>query len=427
MTLINGASDSDLRAIQPSGHRTLIRRRPLLAGLAATAVAAPGVLRAQGNELRFGALYPFSGPIALLGDESFRGLEIATDERNAAGGVLGRQVRLMKGDAVDQNQAIGEVRRLMSVERVAAVFGTYASPLAFAATQVTELQGIPYFEMGAISDPITERGFRYTFRTCPRSSDFAVAIIGAVTDALAPALNLDPKTLRIAILHEDALYGQTVSGFQESQIRQRGLQQVEKLAYSARSVDLSSVIQRLRSANADVVLHTGYQNDIVLFFRGMQEANWKPRMVIGAGAGYSLTDTARAVGPAFEGVMNVDFTQFEVNEAYAPGVKQFVELYQRKYGSDPRSGHSLANYFGGRVYFDAVQRAGSTDKDRIRTAVLATDIAEGTTPTGWGVRFDERGQNTRVRPFLLQWQGGKQMTVFPQQAAVGTLRTQLGA
>ncbi|MBR0682558.1 ABC transporter substrate-binding protein [Roseomonas eburnea] len=402
------------------------RRRPLLAGFAAAA-AAPRIASAQGGEIKFGALYPFSGGLALLGDESFRGLEVAVEERNGAGGVLGRQIRLAKGDAVDQNQAIGEVRRLMSVERVAAVFGTYASPLSFAATQVTELQGVPYFEMGAISDPITERGFRYVFRTCPRSSDFGVATVGAVADALAPAYGVDPKSLKIAILHEDALYGQTVSGFQEQQIRQRGLTQVEKLAYSARSVDLSSVIQRLRGVNADIVLHTGYQNDIVLFFRGMQEANWKPRMVIGSGAGYSLTDTARAVGPAFEGVMNVDFTQFAVNEQYAPGVSAFVELYKRRYGSDPRSGHSLANYFGGRVYLDAVQRAGSTDKDRIRTAVLATDVAEGTTPTGWGVRFDEKGQNTRVRPFLLQWQGGRQVTVYPAQAAVTQLRPQMGA
>lgn len=404
-----------------------VRRRPLLAGLAAAAVSAPQLAAAQGGELKFGALYPFSGGLALLGDESFRGLEIAVEERNGAGGVLGRQVRLAKGDAVDQNQAIGEVRRLMSVERVAAVFGTYASPLAFAATQVTELQGIPYFEMGAISDPITERGFRYVFRTCPRSSDFGVATVGGVVDALAPAYGVDPKSLKLAILHEDALYGQTVSGFQEAQIRQRGLNLVEKLAYSARSVDLSSVIQRLRGVAADIVLHTGYQNDIVLFFRGMQEANWKPRMVMGSGAGYSLTDTARAVGPAFEGVMNVDFTQFAVNEQFAPGVSAFVDLYKRRYGSDPRSGHSLANYFGAKVYLDAVQRAGGTDKDRIRNAVMATDIAEGTTPTGWGVRFDEKGQNTRVRPFLLQWQGGRQVTVYPAQAAVTQLRPQMGS
>jgi branched-chain amino acid transport system substrate-binding protein len=149
-------------------------------------------------------------------------------------------------------------------------------------------------------------------------------------------------------------------------------------------------------------------------------------MVIGSGAGYSLTDTARAVGPAFNGVMNVDFTQFAVNERYAPGVSAFVELYKRRYGSEPRSGHSLANYFGARVFLDAVQRAGATDKDRIRAAVLATDIADGTTATGWGARFDERGQNTRAKPFLLQWQDGQQVTVFPQEAAVAQPRGRMG-
>ena len=403
----------------------LFRRRAVLAGLAAT-LAAPRPVMAQAGELKFGALFPFSGTLALLGDESFRGLELAVEERNATGGVLGRQVKLAKGDAVDANQAITEVRRLIGTDRVGAVFGTYASPLSFAATQVSELQGIPYFELGAISDPITERGFRYVFRTCPRSSDFGAATVAAVPEVLAPVYGVEPAALKIAILFEDALYGQTVSGFQEQQIRSRGLTLTEKIGYSPRSAELGSVMQRLRAAGADIVLHTGYQNDIVLFFRAMQEAQWKPRMVIGSGAGYSLADTARAVGPAFEGVMNVDFTQFAVNERFAPGVSAFVELYKRQYGADPRSGHSLANYFGGRVFLEAVQRAGSMDKDRIRTAVLATDIAEGTTPTGWGARFDERGQNTRAKPFLLQWQGGRQVTIFPAEAAVAAVRGQMG-
>ena len=401
-----------------------LARRTLLGGLAAALAAG---VRAQTAELRLGALYPFSGAYALLGDESFRGLEIGVEERNAEGGALGRPIRLLKGDAVDQGQAIAEVRRLMSAERVQAVFGTFASPLSFAATQVTELQGIPYFELGAISDPITERGFRYVFRSCPRASDFGRETANVVVDALAPRWHVEPGSLRIAIVHEDGLYGQTVGGHQETQLKARDLDQVEKLTYPARTVDLGSVVQRLKAVEADVVLHTGYQNDIVLFYRTIREVGWKPRMLIGSGAGYSLADTARAVGPDFDGTMNVDFTQFAVNERMAPGVGQFAEAYKKKYGSDPRSGHSLANYFGARIFLDALQRAGATDKDRLRAAVLATDIVEGTTPTGWGAHFDEKGQNLRARPFLLQWQGGRQLTVWPEAAAVAELRPRLGA
>ncbi len=415
-----------------------VGRRPLFGGALATALAGAGDAWAQGqapgqgqgqpagNELRLGALFPFSGSLALLGDESFRGVEIAAEERNAAGGIGNRPIRLLKAEAVDAAQATAEVRRLTGQERVAAMLGTFSSPLSFAATQVAELQGVAYFELGAISDQITDRGFRYVFRTCPRASDFAREAVNAVPDALAGLWGTDAAGLKLAILHEDGLYGQAVAGFQEQQARSRGLAVVEKLAYATRSVDLAAVIARLRSAAADVVLHTGYQNDIVMLYRGLREAGWKPRMIIGSGAGYSLSDTARAIGPEFDGTMNVDFTQFEVNERAAPGVRQFVELYKRKYGADPRSGHSLANYAGARIAFDALQRAGSLDKDRVRAAVLATDIAEGGTPTGWGARFDEKGQNQRARPFLLQWQGGRQLTVLPAEAAVTQLKPNLG-
>jgi branched-chain amino acid transport system substrate-binding protein len=424
-----------------------IARRPLLCGLlglaapslagaqapapAAPEAAAPAAPPLPGaapaaNEIRLGAIFPLSGGLALLGDESFRGLELAVEERNAAGGLFGRPVRLVKADAADPEQAIAELRRLLTAEQVAAVFGTYASHLSFAATQVAELEGLPFFELGAIADPITERGFRNLFRLCPRASDFARDSIALIPEALAAAWSTPAEALRIAILHEDGLFGQTVSGFQEAQIRARGLTQVENVSYSARSVDLSPVLQRLRAVRADVVLHTGYQNDIMLFYRGMQEAGWRPRMVIGSGAGYSLTDTARSIGPDFEGTLDVDFPQYAVNEAIAPGVQAFVEMYKRRYGSDPRSGHSLANHVGAQLVLDAMERAGGLARDKVRATLMAADVPEGATATGWGARFDDKGQNLRARPFVAQWQGGKLVTVLPPEAAVAPLRPVLG-
>lgn len=411
-------------------HRSPTSRRMLLAGLAAAGIvrgAAGQGAGAQANgEIRLGALYPFSGSLSLLGDESFRGLEIAVEERNAAGGLLSRPVRLLKGDAVDQAQAMAEAKRLLGTERVAGLFGTFSSTLSFAASQVAEMQRVPYFELGAIGDPITERGFRTLFRTCPRASDFAREAVNAVPEALAPAWGVSPAAIKVAILHEDGLYGQSVSASQEALLASRGLRLAEKLGYTARGADLAAAVQRLKGADADVVLHTGHQNDIIGFYRTMREAGWRPRMVVGSGAGYSGVDTMRAVGPDFDGTMNVDFTQFEVNERMAPGVKQFAEAYRRRYGAEPRSGHSLANYCGARICLDAIQRAGGTEADRVRAVMLATDLPDGTTPAGWGARFDERGQNTRARPFVLQWQGGRQLTVYPSEAAVARVRAQFG-
>jgi branched-chain amino acid transport system substrate-binding protein len=406
---------------------------PLLGGPFASSGARAQVAGAQtappaaAAEWRFGALYPLSGAPALLGDESFRGLEMAVEERNAAGGLLSRPIRLIRADAADQAAAVAETRRLMGAERAGILFGSYASPLSFAATQVSEAQGVPFFELGAVADSITERGFRHLYRTCPRASDFARVAAEAVAEVLPALLGTARGALRVGLLHEDGLYGSSVSELQTARLREVGIEPVERIGYPVRTTDLAPALQRLREASTDVLLHTALQNDVILLFRNLRESGWRPRMIIGAGAGYSLTDTARTLGGAMDGVMNVDFTQFAINERIAPGNAAFAEAYKRRYGADPRSGHSLANYFGARVAFDGIQRAGGTEKDRLRAAMLATDIAPGSTPTGWGAAFDERGQNTRARPWLAQWQDGRLVTIHPEAAAVAPPRARLGA
>lgn len=394
----------------------------------ATALVALAATTAQAAEVKVGALYPLSGGLALLGDESFRGLEIAVEEANAAGGLKKGKLVLVKGDAVDANQAVGEARRLVSVENVKVVFGTYASSLSLAATQVTELAKVPYFEMGAISDPITSRGFKYVFRTNPTAKDFAAKMVDEIVDVIAPALKMDPKAVKMGIIHEDSLYGQTVSGYQKTRAQERGLKVVEVLPYPASSVDLSSVILRLKGSGVDVVLQTSYQNDSVLFFRQAKEMGFKPKAAIGAGGGYSMMDTAKAVGfENIEGALDVDFPQYYTNPAAAPGIEEFVKKYQAKYGTPPRSGHSLANYAGAKVFFQVLDNAKSLDADAIRDAVLAMDLPTGKTATGWGAKFGENGQNTRALPILMQWQGGKLVTVSPKEAAVAPLKIGLGS
>ncbi|MCU0985294.1 MAG: ABC transporter substrate-binding protein [Acetobacteraceae bacterium] len=395
----------------------------MLAG--AMAVAAGGAMAQPTPELRLGALFPLTGPHALLGDEGFRGLELAAAEQNAGGGIAGARLRLIKADAADQAQAVAEARRLVGPERAQAVFGTHASSLSLAATQVTDAAGIPHVELHAIADQITERGFRFLFRTCPTARQFGELSVDTVA-AVAQKLGVAPATLRIAILHEEGPGGTAVAAAQKARILLHGYTLCEEATHAARGAELSAVVQRLRAAEADIVLHRGQENDIVLLYRGMREAGWKPKAMIGCGEGYSLAETARAVGPDFENTMNVDITQFSVSERAAPGARGFAEAYVRAYGHPPRSGHSLAAFVGARVAFDAFARAGGMDRERVRAAFLATDIAERTTPNGWGARFDEAGQNQRASPFVMQWQGEQLVTIAPPEAAGAELRVGLG-
>ena len=400
----------------------MINFKNLTMGLAFCALSQAGMAQ----DIKVGALFPFSGALAQLGEESYRGVEIAIEQRNALGGVNGRKLKIIKGDAVDASQAVGEARRLTSVEKVDVVTGTYSSGLSFAATQVTELAGVPYFELGAISDAITGRKFKYLFRTNPTASSYADVAMNTLISALAPLHGIDPKAARIAIIHEDTLFGTTLAGLQKSKAAERGLNVVEVLPYSAKAVDLSSLVLRLKSAKADFVLQTSYQNDTVLFFRQMKEAAYKPKAIIGAGGGYALTDTAKALGADFDGALSIDFTQFETNEKAAPGLKAFVAAYKAKYGSAPKSGHSLANYVGAKAMLEILAQSKTMDKDAIRSAAMGYVMPTGATANGWGVKFTEDGQNALSKPYLMQWQAGKLVTVFPKDAAVAQILPTLG-
>lgn len=371
----------------------------------------------KAQDIKLGAMYPLSGGLALLGDESYRGAKIAVDERNAAGGINGKKIVLVKADAVDANQAVGEARRLTSVEGVTAIFGSYASGVSSAATQVTELAGVPYFELGAVADTITGRGFKYVFRSNSTAKNFAERSIESVIKVVAPTLKVDPKTLKLAIIYEDGPYGTLVGGFQKEEAKRLGLSVVESQAYSAKSVDLSSLVLRVKSAGADIVLQTSYQNDTLLFFRQSATAGYKPKAFIGAGGGYSLNDTALALGAAIDGVYNVDFPQITMNEAGAPGLKDFVSAYQKQFGIQPRSGHSLVNYVGAKAFLDVLANAKSSDKDKIREAVLAYRQPVGSNAAAWGFQFGENGQNQLASTNLMQWQSGKLVTVYPESVA----------
>lgn len=393
-------------------------------GILTTSAIALALMAGQAlAEVKFGALYPFSGQLALLGEESARGLEIAVDEVNAAGGVQGEQIVLERGDAVDNNQAIGEARRLISVGGVKAIFGTYSSSRSIAASQVAELSGIPYFELGAVADEVTGRDFQYLYRTNPTAEDMGKLIVQMVVDKVAPALGKAPGDLKVGVIHEDSSYGTSVAGHQEHYGKEAGLNIVTVQGYPAATVDMSSIVLDLKNRGVDVVFQTSYQNDSVLFLQQANEAGYKPAAIIGGGGGYSMLPTAEAVGKeVIEGVLDADFTQYAVNTAFTPGLETFVETYKAKYGEDPRSGHSLNNYVGAMALLQAIDGAGSFEPDDIIAAMEGLDIEQGQTAAGYGVKFGEHNQNERAFMMGMQWQDGKLVTVYPDEAAVSEMK-----
>ena len=371
------------------------------------------------EEIKIGALFPLTGDLALLGEESFRGVEIAVEEFNENGGLDGKKIKIVKGDAVDPDAAQAEANRLINQEKINTIVGSFSSGISFAASEVAERNDALYWELGAVSDAVTDRKYKSILRINPPASYFSIAHINFIKDVVASKLGKDISDIKVAIAHEDSSYGTTIADEAKKLANEEGINIVSTQSYSASSNDLSSVVINLKKVEPDVLIAVSYINDAILLDRQMQELGLKIPVFLGSGGGHTLTDFHDAVGENSNGLFNVDFPQYNINREYTPGMDEFIKLYEEKYGKGPSSGHSVANYMGMKVVLDILTDVGNTDTEKLRASALKYTAEKGTTATGWGIDFDEEtGQNKLGEPYVHQWIDGKLITVWPENVAV---------
>ncbi|WP_066292444.1 ABC transporter substrate-binding protein [Bacillus sp. FJAT-29937] len=366
-----------------------------------------------------GALFPLSGSLALLGEESFRGVELAVEEVNGNGGVNGKKIKLVKGDAVDPDAAQSEANRLINQENIKTIVGSFSSGISFAASEVAERNGVLFWELGAVADSITDRSYKYVLRTNPPASYFSKVNIDFIKEVVANKLGKNVGDLKVAIVHEDSSYGTTIAEEAKKLADTEGINIVTTQGYSSGTNDLSSVVLNLKKAEPDVLIAVAYLNDAILLARQSEELGFKVPVFIGNGGGHTMTDFRDAVGDMANGLFNIDFPQYSINRDFTPGMDEFIELYKNKYDHEPRSGHSLANYMGFKVVLDVLTEVGEVDPDKLKEAALKYTVEAGTTATGWGVEFNqETGQNRNGQPYVNQWINGELLTVWPKDVSI---------
>jgi len=369
--------------------------------------------------LRLGAMFPVSGTNALLGEESWRGVQIATDLRNAAGGISGKAIEMVFADVPDVNTATSEARRLVFNKNVKLGVGTYSSSLALAATEVFARTGNAYVELGAVSEAVTDRGYDKVFRFNPTAADMTALHMDFIENYLAGAIGKPLSDLRVVMLHEDSSYGQSIVSLAREAAKGIGLRHFAAEPYSAKSTDLSSTVLRLKSEKPDIVLGVSYAADAVLLGRQIRDNNVKLGAFVGTGGGHSLASFQKALGGAADGVFDVDFTQIHVNRDFTPGIDQFVQEYRKRWNAEPASGHSLSNFTGAQMLFDILESTGGNDDPEVfAQAARAFHRETGTTAAGWGYELDEHNQNQLGSMYVMQWSGEKLETVYPPEAAV---------
>jgi len=382
---------------------------------AVLAAAMTGVAHAQ-NVIKIGAINPYSGPLALYGDELARGYQLAVDERNASGGVLGRKIEIVRGDAGNPQQGIAAVDQLVTRDKVDAFIGTYISAVSNAASDTAQRYNKLYWDTNAVAAELTERGLPNFIRVGPNAQNFADMSVRAVVEMIAPALKKQPKDLVVWLEHEDSIYGKSIADIQKKLLEQKGVKVGGEGSHNFKAADLTDAILRAKRTNPDVWLQTGYVPDDNLLLKTAREQGFKPPVIELVGTG-DTQETLDAVGGDYlEGVFVVSYPRPDISEKYGPGAAAFLAAYRKAYNRDPIAPQSLTAYTGMKILLEVIDAAGSTDVAKVRAAAAKMDKPLHSYPSGFGVKFDDKFQNTRAPFTVIQWQGGKQVTVFPDEA-----------
>lgn len=399
-----------------------------LLSAAAMSVVLAGAASAQGTTVKIGAIYPMSGNAASTGVHTKAAFDVAVDIINNGNPALGNlpvtknaglkglggaKVEVVFADnqgnpAVGQNQAL----RLITEEKVVALSGSYQSGVTLTTSAIAEKYGIPFLNGESVAANLTERGFKWFFRTTPVAGDFAKIYLDFLKDMKAAG----QKTDNIALVHENTEYGKSVATVITDMFKANGLGIALDIAYSANTTDVQSQVLQLKDKKPDVVIMISYTSDAILYAKTFQALDYKPPMLIADNAGFSDPSTLKAVGKQIQGIFNR--SSFAIGP---PGSPTYLinELYKKKSGGDDMDDTVARQMQGFFVLIDAIDRAGSTDPAKIQAALKATDLKPDQLIMGYkGVKFDDKGQNILAAGLVIQLQDGENyVPVWPKEQA----------
>jgi branched-chain amino acid transport system substrate-binding protein len=398
----------------------------LLSAVAMSAVLASAA-SAQGT-VKIGAIYPLSGNAASTGVHTKAAFDVAVEIINNGNPALGNlpvtknaglkglggaKVEVIYADnqgspAVGQNQAL----RLITEEKVVALSGSYQSGVTLTTSAISEKYGIPFLNGESVAANLTERGFKWFFRTTPVAGDFAKIYLDFLKDMKASGQKVD----NVALVHENTEYGTSVANVITSTFKENGFAIAQDIAYSANTTDVQSQVLQLKDKKPDVVIMISYTSDAILYAKTFQALDYKPPMLIADNAGYSDPSTLKAVGKQIQGIFNR--SSFAIGP---PGSPTYLinEMYKKKSGGDDMDDTVARQMQGFFVLIDAIDRAGSTEPAKIQAALKATDLKPDQLIMGYkGVKFDDKGQNILAAGLVIQLQDGENyVPVWPKDKA----------
>ena len=408
-----------------------------MAGLAAMLALGPATVLAQTKEIKIGLIFDQTGPFAGGGSVATQlGSKYAIEIMNERGGVEGYKIVPIFADAQSKaDVAVNEAERLINEQKVDMLMGVYSSAHCVPLSAKVDAAKKFWWATVCISSAVfLNKNLQYVFRSHAHSDQWGEASCDMLNAYAKPKLGKEPKDLKVAIIHEDGPYGVGVAKGNEERCKQHGIQIVHKEGYAATSADLSALVTKLRRARADVLLHTGYNPDITLFLRQAKEAGLKFQALIGHGAGYGQFDKLQETfGKDVDLVYNIDTVGSHLLDPSKLKVKDAKQLidemlsrFRKEVNPKTITAHVSIGFANSWTFLEdvlprAIKKYGGVDSEALRKAALETDIEDGGTLQGYGVKFNPpghpmAGQNARAYPVVMQYVGNETKVVWPKSS-----------
>jgi branched-chain amino acid transport system substrate-binding protein len=338
-------------------------------------------------EVLIGVSGAMTGKLAWIGEQGQRGAEMAVADINAAGGVLGQQVRLITvDDFCDPGQAVAAAQKLVT-DRVVLVVGHYCSGASIPASKVYEAAGILQISPGSTNPLLTEQGRANVFRVIGRDDAQGVVAGNYLADHWG-----DKK---IAILHDGTTYGRGLADETRKQLNKRGVTEAIYDAFTPAKNDYAAEVTVLQAASIAVLYVGGYHTEAALIVRAARDRGYSVQLI--SGDALATEEFALIAGPAAEGTLFTFPADPRRNPEAAPVVERF-----RAENFEP-AGYTLLSYSAVQAWAQAVEKAGSLELQ----AVIASLRSHQFDTVSGRIDFDDKGDLTIQNWVWYVWKGGE--------------------
>lgn len=334
---------------------------------------------AEGDTIKVGVNYELTGNVATYGNSSVEGLELAIKQINEAGGVLGKQIELVKSDNKSEPaEATSIATKLMTNDGVVAVLGPATTGNFKATIPVAEKNGIPVISGSATADDVTVdldadgnvKGLKnYAFKIC-----FSDSFQG-ITMANFALNNLGAQKAAI-VMDNSSDYAIGLAKNFETTFTAAGGEIVATEAYIAGNTDFNGILTKIRDLDYDVIFLPGYYSEAGLIIKQARDLGITAPF-LGADGFDSPTLLELAGASALN---DVYYSNHYSSLDEDPAVLQFIEDFKNEYGKDPDAFNALG-YDAAKFLCEAIERAGESDPEAIKTALEATENFVGVTGT----------------------------------------------